>query len=827
MVVAYDEACLRGHGVPQLIDILIRDVLHAQPTSPASVVEALLRSLTRKSTLSEYYCIVEKRYSRLMDVVDSNPHFGMFQGNEVFYFGRPRSDGTVAEMFPGGSEVRVTPSTYSHFIALRNHLESTQDPSNVTSHRNSSLPTDPFRSLPPLELLPLSPRLHLLSGTYAPILRLLETIVSLASMCPKGPAASSTAGKLERAWEGFNLVYAIPFHSVQHELVPNGSSTKVPYAEASRFIHLANNKLSDLEFESKRGAIYPTPPSASGPKSPVPTPPPGNTNSSRFPSSRRRPSDANLALQRSSSARMRSVGITSPNAGALASPQDGDLPPTIIAGTPIGKYSTDTPSWNPNHAALNIHSIPEEYLRLVKGFMDDSLNLYEFLAVGVSYCIPLGNGAKYNLIPNGCNIKVPFSERREYVRRVYVEKRRLDAEVIRDLIKHGAVTVASSQSPPEGSLRGSALRSPTSTSSNVNVRGSNSLSFSQGGVRVINPVFSKSPSFIQGNHFGHSRSISTIPLSDVQIESLKGFLSHLEALRGMTSLTQSQWDSFHIAYCIKLSGGVSFDLLPDGRKVPVELADKETFIRLAEDKAMTILQDQEERKRLEMKAATSPRRLLYHSSEGSPVSPSSRAESEKDRELFSPRDIITLEDDDNDTPVPIDNTLAPPFKEAAGDEPIEVDASVDVFSRGTSEGKANAGGMSSSTRQSLSTKRSSSSIPAAAAKAFAASKAAEKSSRNSSMMVQPGSAAWILHQSLSASGVRVGATGGEHQDGVLDGSDNSNQTGTAPTRRPTSSLDTNELLHTREFTAEPPNSGRETAVPLSPQEPLLGSAFKE
>jgi len=434
------------------------------------------------------------------------------------------------------------------------------------------------------------------------------------------------------------------------------------------------------------------------------------------------------------------------------------------------------------------------------------------------------------------------------------------------LIKHGAVTVASSSmSPGERSLRGSIMMRSPNNGASINVRSSNSLSFSQGFQRITNPVTSKSPSFIQGNHFSHSRSISSIPLSTIQIDALRGFQSHLEALRDMTVLTQSQWDSFRMAYCIKLPGGVSFDLLPDGRKVPVELVDKDTFIQLAEDKAITILTEQEERRVLREKAASSPRRLLYHSSEGSPVSPSSLAESvEKDREMFSPRDILNLDDDeDNDTsfnvvPIqPIEGVTM--YKMSAIDE-SGVAASNEMFSRSSdsrspkhvvagmsSSGIGSGGGGDGVGRQSSSSlvKRSSgSSIPAAAARAFAASKALDgsTSSRKSSVQVQhtsagggSGGASWILQQSLNASQIKAAVVPEQLGAGVLDGSETSSCRTAAPlgmsnptstlsqTRRPTSSLDATAALdHTnmpQEMLSHTPIPGRETAVPTTEYNP--------
>jgi hypothetical protein len=198
-------------------------------------------------------------------------------------------------------------------------------------------------------------------------------------------------------------------------------------------------------------------------------------------------------------------------------------------------------------------------------FTDDDMD-----RMHLSYCIPLPNGDKYDLVPNGRNIPVTKELRQDYVKRVNFERLRIESK---------------RQQRRADAARGAAA--------------SNSM----------------------------NRSIGTVPLTTKQVQILAQMKLKFEALQGMPNVTEEQWTQLGLSYCIWCEE-VAFDLIPEGRKIPVKFSNRQSYITMTIAKIQEILQDQEDRRSIVVPPASREQRELY-----SPQHFSSN--------LFSPLQLVT------------------------------------------------------------------------------------------------------------------------------------------------------------------------------------------
>jgi hypothetical protein len=172
----------------------------------------------------------------------------------------------------------------------------------------------------------------------------------------------------------------------------------------------------------------------------------------------------------------------------------------------------------------------------------------------LTYCIPLPNGDKYDLIPNGRHIPVTKEYRQDFVRRVTFEKQRVELNQQRRL---------------EAAAKGAA-----------------------------------------GSGSSMNRSIGTVPLSLTQIHILTQMKSKFEALQAMPNVTEEQWAQLGLYYCIWCED-IVIDLIPMGRKIPVKFSNRQFYMSMTISKIQEMLQDQEDRRKIVIPGVSREQRELY------------------------------------------------------------------------------------------------------------------------------------------------------------------------------------------------------------------------
>ena len=236
-----DELYLDSLLIPQLVDSIVKRLLADRPTSPAGVTQCIKNQITG---LEGDYCkAVVSRFQQLVTDIPAGPFVPgdrqIIRPREKQYgqltFSIPQCDGSVVELFPGGSGVVVTPALQDHF-------------SRMHSWNKSTAPSlGPQAGVPP-RLWPLDQRLHL-SSDYTYILKAIGLIGS-------SPIYEITASD----WDAHNLTFCVPFGGVLHDTRLKGSTEPVRRDCLQDFFYEATVKLSQLRNSNGQKILKPAPP---------------------------------------------------------------------------------------------------------------------------------------------------------------------------------------------------------------------------------------------------------------------------------------------------------------------------------------------------------------------------------------------------------------------------------------------------------------------------------------------------------------------------------------------------------------------------------------
>jgi hypothetical protein len=251
------------------------------------------------------------------------------------------------------------------------------------------------------------------------------------------------------------------------------------------------------------------------------------------------------------------------------SPDDGETDPILMFPKEKAADLKQAEQLAPHH--LN----DTKLFDLVDGlesFTGDELN---GIGITLTYCIPFST-FKYDLVPDGHTIPVTSKYKEDFISRVRYERDR--------------------------------LRGMIPAMENNSRQRENSASH---------------PSQIHG---GRSRSITSIPLTDNQIEMLKTFREKVSLLSSV-DFNESQWADMGLAWCIRC-GEITFDIIPDGTKVLVQYLQRNDFMERCLTKVDEILADQEIRKNVQVPVAAPQELQLF-------------SPSHWEKDLFAPPQHIT------------------------------------------------------------------------------------------------------------------------------------------------------------------------------------------
>jgi hypothetical protein len=227
----FNEARMVSLQVPQLLEDFLAK-LHSSSASlqSAASVVASLREFCDSNQASLHYAAVAAHYEQYATELAVK---GFLSDNFIF-FSVPQRDGSSEELFPGGSEVLVTPHNVDQFLSLYRSFKTSK----------------PYRYTDHVEQLPLAPRCHLASD-FNPILDLLEKELS------KWKLDVST-------WNSLGVTFCVPRGGVLVDLVDDGRNTPVKHEDLNKYLELArkatatsHSRQQDFQdFEKYLRAIY-------------------------------------------------------------------------------------------------------------------------------------------------------------------------------------------------------------------------------------------------------------------------------------------------------------------------------------------------------------------------------------------------------------------------------------------------------------------------------------------------------------------------------------------------------------------------------------------
>lgn len=246
-----------------------------------------------------------------------------------------------------------------------------------------------------------------------------------------------------------------------------------------------------------------------------------------------------------------------------------------------------------NPIQLSAQDLNAQIFSLVEGLAGNDFTPQDFEAMKLMYCIPFADTGKvYNLVPDGKNVLVTAKYRDDYIQRVIYERDRLQASV-----SGGASTSAS--------VMGSSL---------------------------------------QKDLPGMRKSITSVPMTDEQIDALEEFRTKVREL-GETPLDEENWNELGLAWVIRC-GNISFDVIPDGSTKHVTFQQRNEFITKCLAKCDEIIADQAGRKNVVVPQAGADEMGLF--------SPTHFTQ-----DLFAPAQHITTKTNLGGSVLHVSATLAP------------------------------------------------------------------------------------------------------------------------------------------------------------------------
>ncbi|RNF20761.1 uncharacterized protein Tco025E_03832 [Trypanosoma conorhini] len=194
--------CLCRSFLSKLVDLAIWDVEKQQLRSPRKVLEVLQSGLQQHA--ENYYQAVVEDFNQCL--LRLQCHGASALDGRKLFFACPNEDGSMVEIFPNGSSVKVTVENHKYFLNL------------VQSMRHN-VPTL-------LRDLPIDPKLHL-SGDYYPV----ACFIANHLLNP----SSEWYIDNEEDWNALHVTYSLPFNGQLLDVFPGQHNALVPYWNAKRF----------------------------------------------------------------------------------------------------------------------------------------------------------------------------------------------------------------------------------------------------------------------------------------------------------------------------------------------------------------------------------------------------------------------------------------------------------------------------------------------------------------------------------------------------------------------------------------------------------------
>jgi hypothetical protein len=230
-----NETFLTSFALDDLLNKLVAGVCGKRPVSSREVLELMSETLESSKMKQWYYSETVRSFKNSVDAL-SRRGFPM-QMTCPLYFRVPLEDGGVDELFPSGSQVAVTPNNYDAFdLMLRQYYVYRNNPGAEGSYY------DAVR-----RFLPISAQRNLLNPSFSPVIQfMLEHLLN-----PDSPWLVQS----EEEWKQLGVTYAVPLAG---RLFPVDSTKPatvlVPFAEAARYVELANDTCNKLNNLLKTGA---------------------------------------------------------------------------------------------------------------------------------------------------------------------------------------------------------------------------------------------------------------------------------------------------------------------------------------------------------------------------------------------------------------------------------------------------------------------------------------------------------------------------------------------------------------------------------------------
>eukprot|EP00756_Hemistasia_phaeocysticola_P031808 Hpha_TRINITY_DN16377_c2_g2::TRINITY_DN16377_c2_g2_i1::g.58110::m.58110 len=226
----------------------------------------------------------------------------------------------------------------------------------------------------------------------------------------------------------------------------------------------------------------------------------------------------------------------------------------------------------------------------------------EFAELDITWCIPIENEIM-DIKPNGRNVKVSLKNKDEYVK---LARMRLDFEMKK----------IARQPPPMPALP-DAPAPKAEPQSGLGARTKSNLTLETGAKAKTAQDEEKEHAMFSPTHFAHDLFAPhttktqldkqpggttaalrrpSVPTA-LQTDCVKGrltpraleqeFYPMIEELATVNTqsgmrFSEADWEDLGMTFCIPLSAGI-VDLIPNGRNIPVRLAERETFVRLVRE----------------------------------------------------------------------------------------------------------------------------------------------------------------------------------------------------------------------------------------------------